>query len=200
MGREIRRVPPNWEHPKQSKYNPLTRQEEESYHPQFDEAYLYAFDEWLKEHVLWEKGEHPDQQDKDTQLPRYYAEWNGNPPDVDYYRPDWKPEEMTWWQVYETVSEGTPVTPPFETREELVEYLVANGDFWDQSRRKEGRSSMPCGPWSRQQAVAFVFGPGWAPSGIMTTDGVFKTGVQALGDQAGNNQPVRTKEAKTDAE
>ena len=90
---------------------------------------------------------------------------------------------MTWWQVYETVSEGTPVTPPFETQEELVEYLVANGDFWDQSRRAKGGSSMPCGPWPREQAKKFVLGRGWAPSLIVDAKGI-RTGVQALCDEA----------------
>lgn len=82
------------------------------------------------------------------------------------YRPDWKPEEATWFQMYETVSEGTPVTPPFETREELVEYLVANGCFWDQKRRARGLSGdwMRCSPWTREEATKFVFGDGWMPS------------------------------------
>jgi hypothetical protein len=91
------------------------------------------------------------------------------------------PQEMTWYQVYETVSEGTPVTPPFETQSELVEYLVANGDFWDQRCRKEGSSIMECAPWSRKQAEAFVYGPGWAPSLISTPETGLVTGVQYLG-------------------
>lgn len=73
------------------------------------------------------------------------------PPEREYYR-SWKDEDATWFQVWETVSEGTPVTPPFATKEELIDYLVANGDFWDQKRRQEqnqGRYiSMNCEPWS----------------------------------------------------
>jgi hypothetical protein len=66
----------------------------------------------------------------------------------------------TWFQVYETVSEGTPVTPPFATKEELVDYLVANGDFWDQHRGDGG--------WSRENAEAFV-GAGFAMSLVVNT-------------------------------
>lgn len=92
------------------------------------------------------------------------AEWlsdEGRPPDPDYYRP-WKDEDATWFQVWETVSEGTPVTPPFATKEELVDYLATKGDFWDQRRGD--------GPWVRTNAEAFV-GSGWAPT-LMVKDGV----------------------------
>lgn len=178
MGRQIRRVIPNWQHPEESNGR---------FRPLFDESYREAITKWIEEHQLWEAGKHPDQLDKTSSAKeyRYFAEWNGDAPDVKYYRPDWKPEEATWYQVYETVSEGTPVTPPFETREELVEYLVANGDFWDQKRRSEGHASMPCEPWTRQQAESFVFGGGWAPS-LVVSDGRIMSGVEAMAELAAN--------------
>lgn len=187
MGREIRKVIPNWEHPQRTKYNPFKMRDETGFQPLYNESYKDAMAEWIKEHEQWERGEHPDQQDAGIKATyRYYANWSGNAPDVEYYRPQWTPEEMTWFQVYETVSEGTPVTPPFATKEELIEYLVANGDFWDQSRRKEGRSSvMPCEPWSRKQAEAFVNGPGWAPS-LIVTNGHVMTGVEAMASLPAN--------------
>jgi len=190
MGREIRKVTPNWEHPKRTKYNPFKGRDEESYQQLFDRAYAPAMAEWIENHLKWERGEHEDQKDGDMAEYRHYAQWNGGPPDVEYYRPDWKPEEATWWQVYETVSEGTPVTPPFATREELVEYLVENGDFWDQSRRAEGPIGgfqMPCDPWPRKQAESFVFGSGWAPS-LIVENGVVKTGVEAMADISSNGE------------
>lgn len=179
MGREIRRVPANWQHPTKKETDWRTGQEEERFQPMRNRAYLDELNEWIAEHNLWEKGEHPDQKEGEDR-PRYYAEWSGNPPDVEYYRPAWKPEEMTWWQVYETVSEGTPVTPPFATQDELIEYLVANGDFWDQKRRAEGKSSMPCEPWSRVSAERFVKDVGWAPSLISTPATGVMSGVEAL--------------------
>lgn len=164
MGREIRRVPPNWEHPQETKYNPFRHQEETDYHPLHNEPYIAALNEWLKEHQQWEEGTHEALKEYSKEDYPHYADYGGDAPRHDYYRPNWKPEEMTWWQVYETVSEGTPVTPPFATQAELVEYLTTNGDFWDQKRRKEGRSIMNCEPWSREQAERFVYGTGWAPS------------------------------------
>jgi hypothetical protein len=53
-----------------------------------------------------------------------------------------------WWQVWETVSEGSPVTPAFATAEELIGYLVAKGDAWDQKRGSGG--------WERKNAESFV--------------------------------------------
>ena len=38
-------------------------------------------------------------------------------------------EELTWWQVYGTVSEGTPDTPAFATSAELIYYLFTYGDY-----------------------------------------------------------------------
>jgi hypothetical protein len=43
-----------------------------------------------------------------------------------------EPPTGDWWQVWETVSEGSPVTPAFETAEALIEHLVQHSDAWDQ--------------------------------------------------------------------
>lgn len=177
MGREIRRVPPNWQHPKTKRRNYATDQYEECYKPLYDNTYIDALNEWIENHNEWERGTHRDFAEHSDKH-RYYAQWAGNPPRVDYYRPKWAEGEATWFQVYETVTEGTPVTPPFATREELVDYLVANGDLWDQQRRARG-SEMPCDPWPRKQAEAFVFGDGRAPS-LIISGGTVKTGVEAI--------------------
>ena len=143
----------------------------------FDCDYLKDLEEWIEGHRKWEAGE--DEYRKKYPEYRYYAQWEGDPPDVEYYRPPWSKEEATWYQVYETVSEGTPVTPPFETQQELIDYLVKNGDFWDQKRREEGKFDLDCQPWSREQAEKFVLGSGWAPSFVIQ-GGKVMTGVQAL--------------------
>lgn len=181
MGREIRRVPPNWDHPQKERYNSLKGEYEQGYQPLFDEPYREGMAEWLKNHLLWLEGKHPDQLDGSGKEYENYADWDGNPPDVKYYRPNWKEEDRTWWQIYETVSEGTPVSPPFATKEELVEYLVENGDFWDQRRRKEGRGGINCDPWSRKAAENFVFGSGWAPSFISNGSSIM-SGVEAMAE------------------
>jgi hypothetical protein len=125
--------------------------EEESYQPLYDRPYRQAAEEWRKGFAEWEAGERQQYFQESGQDYEYW-DYNGMPPDKEYYRPDWKPEDMTWIQVYETVSEGTPVTPPFATREELVDYLVNNGDFWDQSRCTT-RVSISAFPATRELAV-----------------------------------------------
>ncbi len=133
MGREIRMVIPNWEHPKK---------EDGRYEPLYDKGFDSAFWEWAREYELWKKGKHPQQEDYP------YWEYAGGPPDPECCRPDWTEKDATWVQMYETVSEGTPVTPPFATKDELVNYLVEHGDFWDQKRGHGG--------WDRANAEKFV--------------------------------------------
>jgi hypothetical protein len=151
MGREIRRVPPNWEHPKD---------ENGDYKSLHDWDYETAGREWLENCIAWENGtygwlqEHPEEKEETP----FYWDWDGGPPDPDYCRPKFE-EEPTWYQMYETVSEGSPVTPPFETKEELLEYLVEYGTFWDQMDGKGG--------WDREIAQRFV-DSGYASSMIVT--------------------------------
>lgn len=158
MGREVRRVPANWEHPKVERPDHRLQRMVEDYQSMFDRPFGPAMDEWYANWKAWERGERPDYCSNESKnLP--FWEWEGGPPDPEYYRPDWKDGEATWFQVYETVSEGSPVSPPFATQVELVDYLVANGDFWDQKRGNGG--------WDRKNAEAFV-GTGYAPSMVVT--------------------------------
>lgn len=148
MGREIRKVPPNWDHPKDRYGNPQAMR---------DETFEDAAKEWKDGFAKWEAGERPKYFDPNGSLYPEYWEWKGNPPKREYHRP-WKSEEATWIQVWETISEGTPITPPFSTPEELIEFLVESGDFWDQKQNRGG--------WKRENAEAFVQ-RGWAPSMIV---------------------------------
>ena len=154
MGREIRRVPPNWEHPKVSHYD-TTGRKRGDYQPMYDEPFAPAMREWFKKWEAWERGERPEEAENCAT----FWEWSGKPPDPEYYRPDWSEQEATWYQVYETVSEGTPVTPPFSTLLELIAYLVQHGDFWDQERGDGG--------WSREAAEQFAQMT-WAPSLVIS--------------------------------
>ena len=175
MGREIRMVPPNWDHPKV-----MRSYGREEFQPMHDECFEDAAKQWKDEFVKWESGGRA-AAGEDYATAEFW-EYHGSPPDREYYRP-WKDEEATWYQLWETVSEGTPVSPPFATKDELIEYLVANGDYWDQQRRediKAGRyCGMNCDPWPREVAERFVHGSGWAPSLVMT-NGVIQDGVRAL--------------------
>lgn len=119
MGREIRRVPPNWQHPTDNNGNFI---------PLLDRTYQDSMAEWQENSALWSQGRHLDQ----TRLPKQtahiatYAQWGEEPPQPHNHRPDFQ-EKPTWHQVYETVTEGTPLTPPFETLEALANHLVNTG-------------------------------------------------------------------------
>ncbi|MBK7490916.1 MAG: hypothetical protein IPI17_02120 [Nitrosomonas sp.] len=163
MGREIRKVPPHWEHPTQ--YCSHSRKCQKPglelgicYRPLFNKNYKIVCDEWY----LQLKEFNPSENYK------YFHEYAGSPPVIYHYVPyDPESELNTWFQLYETVSEGTPVSPAFASKEELADYLSENGDYWDQIRRRDNEPGIECSPWGKENAYRFVFGSGWAPSMIV---------------------------------
>lgn len=81
----------------------------------------------------------------------------------------WVPEEPPvgeGYQIWETVSEGSPISPVFGTPEDLAEWMAKNGSGLDKDVTKE-------------QWLAFIKGPGWAPSMVGTSEGL-KSGVVAV--------------------
>ena len=105
MGREVRKVPEDWQHPKD--------QNTERYKALFPgERYESALDDWIK--TFAEKGL------------QGTIEWCGNPPDVNDYMPNWPEAERTHLMMYEDTSEGTPISPAFKTPEELARWLADN--------------------------------------------------------------------------
>ena len=181
MGREIRRVPPNWEHPRvKCTHSPWAGGCDDAkkhggmcYQPLYDESFADVARKWKDDYAAWERGERPEYCSEEFGRLEYW-EYDGNPPSRDYYRPSWQPEDATWYQVYETVSEGTPVSPPFATQNELIEYLVEHGDFWDERRGDKG--------WSRNAAEHFVKS---APSLIVSEHGV-ESGVEGMAHDKGS--------------
>lgn len=86
-----------------------------------------------------------------------------DPEKLDAYE-SWEPTEPPegdWYQVWETTSEGSPISPAFKTPEELAEWLEANkaSSFADQT----------C---SYDQWLDFIRGPAWAPSCIIDGSGL----------------------------
>lgn len=151
MGREVRRVPQNWSHP---------RNEHGHLQPMHNESFPERFAEWLAEFDRIRRGELTNFERECYASDNPLAEWlvdEGTPPDPAYYRP-WSDDDATWFQVWEAVSEGTPVSPPFATPKELVDYLVEHGDEWDQRRGNGG--------YSRAAAEAFV-ASGWVPTMVI---------------------------------
>lgn len=74
------------------------------------------------------------------------------------------------YQIWETVSEGSPISPVFATPEELARYMA--GRKWGADK------GSPYEHW-----LAFIRGPGWAPS-MVIADGVVRTGPIVLGASA----------------
>ena len=63
------------------------------------------------------------------------------------------------YQIWETVSEGSPISPVFATPKELAMHMA--GTRWGADRGS-----------SAEQWLAFINGPGWAPSMVMTSKGI----------------------------
>ena len=115
MGREVRRVPAGWEHPrdKNGKYKPL-----------YDGSYRAAVEKWKHGYADWESGigrpEYSESLDE-------YWEYAGNPPDPEDYMFEAEPEDRTHWQMYEDTSEGTPISPVFDCPKKLARWLADTG-------------------------------------------------------------------------
>lgn len=154
MGREIRRVPVGYEHPKDERTG--------HYVPLYDRTWEDAMNEWLQEYGDWKA-------DKDGERTRVtekygaksFAEWHGDPPSYETYRMPFPPDVALGFCMYETVSEGTPVSPIFATTDELVKWLIGEG-YSEDGARKFAET-------------------GWSPSFVMT-GGQIKNGIDALGD------------------
>lgn len=81
---------------------------------------------------------------------------------------DWRSEEPPagdGYQIWETVSEGSPISPVFATPEELAHYMTSHP--WGADKGSSYES------WMK-----FITGPGWAPS-LTVTNGVIHSGPDA---------------------
>lgn len=97
MGREVRRVPKDWQHPKR----------EDGSHVPMHASFPYTEDE-IAEGVRdgW----------LDNEPPNYGCD----------VMPQWPEAERTHWQMYEDTSEGTPISPVMESPEALARWLADN--------------------------------------------------------------------------
>ncbi len=118
MGREVRRVPADWKHPKRNgRYVPL-----------FEGPWEKAAEEWDREAARFADGKwYGDEPLPASATGLTYAEWNGNRPRPEDYMPTWPAESRTHWQMYETTTEGTPISPVVATPEGLAQWLAEHG-------------------------------------------------------------------------
>ena len=103
--------------------------------------------------------------------PDYYDKW--------YQNERHDPPAGEGWQLWETVSEGSPITPVFATPEELATHLSAPGYQWG------AMSAM-----TYENALRFVQGPGWAPTMMSSNDGVIKDGATAVAEFVAANRLI----------
>ena len=122
MSREVRRVPPNWEHPKNERGHLI---------PLFNGSFSKRAARWDEEAAQWEKGFHCSFVDdkwkpKTADMTGTFADWDGKRPDEKDYMPDWSDTERTHYQMYESTTEGTPISPVMESPEVLARWLADN--------------------------------------------------------------------------
>jgi hypothetical protein len=161
MGREIRRVPPDWEHPRYTdadRYTHRGRVYPGEYKPLYDRDFETEAREWMDSAIAWDNGTHPDAPEEKAGHP-FYWQWDGEPPDPNYYRPKFPEGAATAYQMYENVSEGTPVSPVFATLEEMEAWLIGAGHS--------------------PEAAAKFCRTGWAPS-MVIFNGDIRSGVDAF--------------------
>jgi hypothetical protein len=168
MGREIRMVPPNWEHPRYTASDAWPQPNRVgTYRPLYDRSFAVEVREWLNGLRSWLDGTNEAlQRDPALREKHEWWEWHGRPPAREDYRPDWPEGTATWVQLYETVTEGTPLSPPFATDEELAVWLSTHQDFWGY------------GPVDLETARRFV-SVGWVPSAVMR-DGTLTSGLEQV--------------------
>lgn len=87
----------------------------------------------------------------------------------------WEPTDPPtgdYYQLWETTSEGSPISPPCETPEKLARWLA------DNEASSFGSQTESYDTW-----LEFVRGPGWAPSAIGVVGEGIKSGVKGVVNQ-----------------
>ena len=162
MGREVRRVPVNWNHPKdkKGKFIPL----KDDYIGAL-KYYRDDVDSFIKQMTkIIKKGStklYDNIFNDSEELYDYLTEDSLEPPDIKEFMPS-----GSWYQLYENVSEGTPLSPTFEKPEELVDWLTNNKDYWGTQWTKEG--------------AEHIVNSGFAMSGILSNGRIYKPEEQYL--------------------
>lgn len=152
MSRAVRRVPMGWQHPMEWRES-WDRAEGRVVmkllpRPLFDETYEEAMDHFQN---------------------RRNSDDDEAPPRPEDYMPDFAEWSFLGYCMYETTSEGTPISPVFATPEELARWLADTG-----------ASAFGGMTATYEQWLRMCLG-GWAPSAIADSRGL-RSGVEAMGD------------------
>jgi hypothetical protein len=189
MGREVRRVPADWEHP---------RDHAGHYRPLYGRSFAKEVAQWDIDAAMYRAGYERSYLVECCKVVRHdgteivkpagllaykpatqrtdcsdYSDYAGGRPVRDDYMPDWSEAERTHWQMYESTSEGTPISPVCASPEELARWLADN------------KASAFADMTASYESWLATINAGSAPSAITTTreDGsvVMQSGVEALG-------------------
>lgn len=127
MSVEVRRVPLDWLHPRDAalRFRPLLAAE-----------FATALAAWDAGQMKWDCGliaSHAENIGAPAWRPRdcwvrasSYEEHAGPRPRAEAYMPTWPPAERVGWQMYETITAGTPISPPCQSPEALAVWLADN--------------------------------------------------------------------------
>lgn len=153
MGREVRKVPADWKHPKHMVTDWRNGLMVERYKPLHDGYYAEAAKNFMDK--------------ANAEGLEAATDYYGDAPKPDDYMPDWPADQRTHFMMYEDTSEGTPISPAFATPEELARWLADTGasSFGDMTATYE--------QWLR------VANGGFACS-LVVHDGIMESGVAAL--------------------
>jgi len=98
---------------------------EERYKPMYPgERYQPDVDDWDAGLAAWKLGEYPEYADQSELQATTYEQYIGQRPHRDDYMPNWPTEQRTHLMMYEETSEGTPISPAFNSPEELARWLT----------------------------------------------------------------------------
>jgi hypothetical protein len=174
MGREVRMVPADWQHPKA--WNAIRSEEHHIplYEGGFGGGYEAQAAEWDEGWRKWQRGLCRQYDDGEPWGPidleyrsMRYTDYAGQRPSPDDFMPDWPADQRTHFMMYEDTSEGTPISPAFATAEELAQWLADNN------------ASAFGGQTASYEAWLRVAKGGFACSAVIE-GGVLKSGVEAL--------------------
>jgi hypothetical protein len=135
MGTAVRRVPSDCAH-ESGRYIPLSDGLD----------FERRARQWDEHAAKWQQGLRRDLDTDDWEPAKAdlqaitYAEYEGPRPDPQEYTPQWPADACTHWQIYEEVTEGTPISPVCASLEEFARWTADHDDA-------NGRGGAPLNYW-----------------------------------------------------
>lgn len=122
---ELRFVPENWSHPKDEKglFLPLRG---ESFSKEIadykEEKEMWNNPRGFKKKIMGESFSWVPKEEDEKKFS--FEDWHGKCPEEKDYMPEFSDQERTHCQLYETITEGTPITPVMGSSAEVGRWIV----------------------------------------------------------------------------